>query len=125
MAPALRAMLQQDDHTDPHLELLRLGAESPGVAAEDVIVTLVLDGALVTGTVVSTATWEHLHLGQLGNQDGDLRRVAREALVHLDDAAEKGRRRRETDHRFLHLRHVTYRSGRTIHTLPTWRGRTS
>ncbi|MEU8927331.1 hypothetical protein AB0D10_41505 [Kitasatospora sp. NPDC048545] len=120
--PALRMLLQRDDHADPHLELLRLGAEDPDVAAEDITVTLLLAGALVTGTVVSTETWERLHLGQLRDQDYDLRRVVREALAHLDDAAEKGRRRREPDRRFLHLRDVTYRSGRTTHTLPMWRG---
>ncbi|MFJ9846992.1 hypothetical protein ACIRYZ_42490 [Kitasatospora sp. NPDC101155] len=120
--PALRMLLQRDDHVDPHLELLRLGADNPDVAAEDITVTLVLDGALVTGTVVSTEAWERLHLGQLGDQDYGLRRVVREALVHLDDAAEKGRRRREPDRRFLHLRDVTYRSGRAAHTLPVWRG---
>ncbi|MEU4118943.1 hypothetical protein AB0F71_31175 [Kitasatospora sp. NPDC028055] len=120
--PALRMLLQRDDHVDPHLELLRLGAEDPDVAAEDITITLVLDGALVTGTVVSTETWERLHLGQLGGQDYDLHRVVREALAHLDDAAEKGRRRREIDRRFLHLRDVTYRAARTTHTLPTWRG---
>lgn len=36
-----------------------------------------------------------------------------------------GRRGRETGRRFLHLADVTYRSGRTTHTLPTWRGTAS
>ncbi|WP_158845665.1 hypothetical protein [Streptomyces sp. NRRL WC-3742] len=107
---------------DPHLELLRLGAEHPDVAAEDITVTLVLDGALVTGTVISTEAWERLHLARLGEQDYDLRRVAKEALAHLDDAVEQGRRRRGPDRRFLHLRDVTVRSGQSAYALPTWRG---
>ncbi|MFJ6140513.1 hypothetical protein [Kitasatospora sp. NPDC092286] len=114
-------MLQGEAYPDPYLELLRLGAESEHIESA-VTVTLLLDGALVTGTVVSTDTWERLHLGQLRGQDGDLYRTVREAIWHLDDAAEKGRRRRQQDRRFLHLRDVTYRSGRTTHTLPAWRG---
>lgn len=67
-------------------------------------------------------TWERLFLGQLQDQDDDLRRAVRDAVGHLDDAADKGRRRREPDHRALHLRDVTCRSGRTTHALPTRRG---
>ncbi|MFJ6770954.1 hypothetical protein ACIQOV_08300 [Kitasatospora sp. NPDC091257] len=120
--PALRVLLQQDEHLDPHLELLRLSVENQDIAANNVTVTLVLDGALVTGTVVSTETWERLHLSQIGQHDPDLRRAVREALAHLDQAAEDGRRRRRPDPRFLHLRDVTVRSGRTARRLPAWRG---
>ncbi|MBD0695821.1 hypothetical protein BG452_04425 [Streptomyces sp. CBMA123] len=115
-------LLQPDAQLDPHLEMLRLGAEHEDIEARDIVVTLALGGALVTGTLVSTDTWEYLHLRQLGDHDDTLRRVVRHAIGHLDDAAENGRRRREVDRRFLHLRDVTYRSGRTTHTLPTWRG---
>ncbi|MFJ9461618.1 hypothetical protein ACIRST_41925 [Kitasatospora sp. NPDC101447] len=69
-----------------------------------------------------TRYFRHPPPHQLGDQDYALRRVVREALVHLDDAAEKGQRRREPARRLLHLRDVTYRSGRTAHTLPLWRG---
>ncbi|MFF4179573.1 hypothetical protein [Streptomyces sp. NPDC001750] len=120
--PALRMLLQPETRIDPHLEILRLGAEHEDIEAEDIVVTLALGGALVTGTLASTDTWERLHLRQLGDHDDTLRRVARHAIGHLDEAAEKRRRPRETDQRFLHLQDVTYRSGRTTHTLPTWRG---
>ncbi|MEU8762713.1 hypothetical protein [Streptomyces sp. NPDC048659] len=120
--PALRMLLQPGPRTDPHLEILRLGAEHEDIEAENVVVTLALGGALVSGTLASTGTWERLHLRQLGDYDDTLRRVVRHAVGHLDGAAEKRRRPRETDQRFLHLRDVTYRSGRTTHTLPTWRG---
>ncbi|KDN80513.1 hypothetical protein KCH_77470 [Kitasatospora cheerisanensis KCTC 2395] len=46
-------LLQKDSRVDPHLEILRLGVEHEDVAARDITVTLVLDGALVTGTVNS------------------------------------------------------------------------
>ncbi|MEU8926590.1 hypothetical protein AB0D10_37655 [Kitasatospora sp. NPDC048545] len=114
----LRVLLQQDEHADPHLALLRLGAESPEIDAKDVTITLVMDVALVTGTLVSTETWEHLHLDQLRDHDWDLRRMVKEAIGHLDETAEDGRRRREVDRRFLHLRDVTYRTGRAVHVLP-------
>ncbi|MET8624674.1 hypothetical protein ABZW30_13110 [Kitasatospora sp. NPDC004669] len=121
--PALRVLLQGDSYTDPHLELLRLGVEHPEIAAETIVVTLAVDGALVTGTMVSAAAWEDLHVRQLGEADYyGLRKVVREALGHLDQAAEDGRRRREVDRRFLHLRDVTYRAGRTVRALPLWRG---
>ncbi|MFD8483616.1 hypothetical protein [Kitasatospora sp. NPDC059673] len=119
---ALRMLLQKDDHVDPHLEILRLGAEHQDVDARDVTVTLVLDGALVTGTVISTDTWERLHLRRLGDHDDALRRVVRDAVGHLDQAADEGRRRQDIDRRFLHLRDVTHRAARTLHTLPLWRG---
>ncbi|WP_404870991.1 hypothetical protein ACI1MP_37720 (plasmid) [Kitasatospora griseola] len=119
---ALRMLLQRNDHVDPHLEILRLGAEHQDVDARDVTVTLVLDGALVTGTVISTDTWERLHLRRLGDHDDTLRRVVRDAVGHLDQAAGEGRRRKDTDCRFLHLRDVTYRAGRTAQALPLWRG---
>ncbi|MFJ6770955.1 hypothetical protein ACIQOV_08305 [Kitasatospora sp. NPDC091257] len=48
--------------------------------------------------------------------------MVKEAIGHLDNAADEGWRRREADRRFLHLRDVTYRSGRTTHALPVWRG---
>ncbi|KDN80505.1 hypothetical protein [Kitasatospora cheerisanensis] len=119
---ALRMLLQKDSRVDPHLEILRLGVEHEDVAARDITVTLVLDGALVTGTVISTDTWERLYLRQLGDQDDTLRRVVRDAVGHLDSAADTGRRRREIDQRFLHLRDVTHQAGRTRHTLALWRG---
>jgi hypothetical protein len=118
-------LLQQDGHPDPHLELLRLGAEHEDIEAREIVVTLVLSGALVTGTLVSSDTWEYLHLRQLGDHDDTLRRVVRHAIGHLDEASEDGRRCRKVDRRFLHLRDVTHQSGRTTHTLPTWRGRIS
>ncbi|MFF8618904.1 hypothetical protein [Streptomyces sp. NPDC015350] len=120
--PVLRMLLQPETRTDPHLETLRLGAEHEDIEAEDIVVTLAVGGALVTGTLISTDTWEHLHLRELGDHDDTLRKVARHAIGHLDEAAEKGRRPREVDPRFLHLQDVTHRSGRTTHTLPTWRG---
>ncbi|GAB7188948.1 hypothetical protein ATKI12_8779 [Kitasatospora sp. Ki12] len=122
--PALRVLLQGDGYTDPHLELLRLGVEHPEVAAQTVVVTLAVDGALVTGTMVSAAMWEDLHVSQIGEADYyGLRKVLREALGHLDQAVEDGRRRRQADPRFLHLRDVEVRAGRAAHTLPAWRGR--
>ncbi|MEV8455515.1 hypothetical protein AB0467_28515 [Streptomyces sp. NPDC052095] len=120
--PALRMLLQPEARTDPHLEILRLGVEHEDIEAEGIVVTLAVGSALVTGTLASTDTWEHLHLRQLGDHDDTLRRVVRHAIGHLDEAAEKRRRRREVDPRFLHLQDVTYRSGRTTHTLPAWRG---
>jgi hypothetical protein len=118
-------LLQPETRIDPHLEMLRLGVEHEDIEARGIVVTLTLAGALVTGTLISTDTWEHLHLRQLGDHDDTLRKVARHALGHLEEAVEQGRRHRETDRRFLHLEDVTYRSGRTTHTLPTWRGSVS
>ncbi|MFF3735688.1 hypothetical protein ACFYXM_36960 [Streptomyces sp. NPDC002476] len=120
--PALRMLLQPEARLDPYLEMLRLGAEHEDIEARDIVVILALGGALVTGTLVSTDTWERLHLRQLGDHDDILRRVVRHAIGHLDEAAEKRRRPREIDNRFLHLRDVTYRSGRTSYALPAWRG---
>ncbi|MFF3731237.1 hypothetical protein ACFYXM_13195 [Streptomyces sp. NPDC002476] len=120
--PALRMLLQPETRIDPYLEILRLGAEHEDIEARDIVVPLALGGALVTGTLVSTDTWERLHLRQLGNHDDTLRRVVRHAVAHLDEAAEKRRRPRDIDHRFLHLRDVTYRSGRTTYALPARRG---
>lgn len=120
--PALRMLLQQDTHVDPYLEILRLGVEHEDIEARDVVVTLALDGALVTGVVISTADWEWLHLRQLEGYHDTLRKVLRDAAGHLDAAAVKGRLRRQVDPRFLHLRDVTHTVGRTTHTLPTWRG---
>ncbi|MGW9120243.1 hypothetical protein ACWGRV_27135 [Streptomyces sp. NPDC055663] len=114
-------LLQPDARLDPHLEMLRLGAEHEDIKARDIVVTLAVGGALVSGTLVSTEAWERLHLRELGDHDDTLRRVVRYTVEHVDEAAEKGRRRREVDRRFLHLRDVTYRSGRTTHALPTWR----
>ncbi|MGW3168023.1 hypothetical protein ACWC9Q_35680 [Streptomyces sp. NPDC001142] len=119
--PALRMLLQPETRLDPHLEILRLGAEHDDIEADDIVLTLALGGALVTGTLVSTDTWERLHLRQLGDHDDTLRRVVRHAVGHLDEATEK-RRRRDIDHRFLHLRDATFRSGRTAYALPTWHG---
>ncbi|MET9662615.1 hypothetical protein [Streptomyces sp. NPDC006510] len=120
--PAVRMLLQPDARTDPHLEMLRLGAEHEDIEARDIVLTLAVGGGLVTGTLVSTDTWERLHLRQLGDHDDTLRKVARHAIGHLDEAAEKGRRPRQVDPRFLHLQDVTHRLGRTTHILPTWRG---
>ncbi|MFJ5927585.1 hypothetical protein ACIQF6_33820 [Kitasatospora sp. NPDC092948] len=119
---ALRMLLQRDDHIDPHLEILRLGAEHQDIDARDVTVTLVLGSALVTGTVISTDTWERLHLRRLSGHDDTLRRIVRDAVGHLDQAADEGRHRQDIDRRFLHMRDVTHRVGRTAHTLPLWRG---
>ncbi|MER6609836.1 hypothetical protein ABT282_28925 [Streptomyces sp. NPDC000927] len=90
--PALRMLLQPETRLDPHLEILRLGAEHKDIEADDIVLTLALGGALVTGTLASTDTWEHLHLRQLGDHDDTLRRVVRHAIGHLDEAAEKRRR---------------------------------
>jgi hypothetical protein len=115
--------LQGDSYVDPHLELLRLGVEHREIAAETIVVTLAVDGALVTGTMVSAEAWEDLHIRQLGHADYyGLRKVVREVLGHLDQAVEDNRRRRRDDPRFLHLRDVRVRSGRIVNTLPTWRG---
>ncbi|MFI5534730.1 hypothetical protein ACIA8O_39975 [Kitasatospora sp. NPDC051853] len=120
--PALRLLLQPGAGLDPQLEVLRLGAEHEDIDASDVVVTPTVSGALVTGTLVSTTTWERLHLRQLGDHDTDLQKVVRQAVGHLDSAADEGRRRREVDRYYLHLRDVTYRGGRSAYTLPTWRG---
>ncbi len=77
---ALQMLLQKDSRVDPHLEILRLGVEHEDVGARDVSVTLVLDGALITGTAISTDTWERLYLRQLGDQNDTLRRVVRDAV---------------------------------------------
>jgi hypothetical protein len=116
----LRVLLERGAHPDPYLELLRLGAESEHIGAA-VTVTLILDGALVTGTVISPTEWEDRFLWQLQEEDNDLRRAVRVALRHLEDAAEKGRRR-EPDRRHVHLGDVIYRAGRASHILPIWRG---
>ncbi|MFJ6355164.1 hypothetical protein ACIQKB_37615 [Streptomyces sp. NPDC092046] len=115
-------LLQPDSQFDPHLEMLRLGAEHEDIEARDIVVTLASGGALVTGTLVSTETWERLHLRELGDHDDTLRKVARYAIEHRDQAAEEGRRHRKVDRRFLHLTDVTYRTGHASTTLPTWRG---
>ncbi|MFJ7280271.1 hypothetical protein [Kitasatospora sp. NPDC098663] len=115
-------MLQGEAYPDPYLELLRVGVEHREVA-EAIVVTLVMDGALVTGTVISAAEWEDLYVRQIGEADYyGLRKVVREVLGHLDQAAEDGRRRRSPDPRFLHLKDVTVRLGRTARKLPAWRG---
>ncbi|MFD5565913.1 hypothetical protein [Kitasatospora griseola] len=119
--PALRLLLQPGAGLDPQLEVLRLGAEHEDIDARDVVVTLTLGGAMVTGRLTSTATWERLHLRQLGDHDSDLHRVVRQAVGHLNSAAEEGRRR-QVDRYYLHLRDVTYRDGRSTYTLETWRG---
>ncbi|MFI6448525.1 hypothetical protein [Kitasatospora sp. NPDC050543] len=119
----LRVLVDQGTkYPDPYLELLRVGVEHDDIDANDVTVTLVLDGAIVTGTVVSLDVWERLFLRQLDDHDSNLRRATKTALGHLDDTADEGRRRREPARPFLHLRDVTYRSGRSTHILPTWRG---
>ncbi|MGW7582786.1 hypothetical protein ACWGKU_29305 [Kitasatospora sp. NPDC054768] len=120
--PALRVMLQGEAYPDPYLELLRVGAEHREVA-EAVVVTLAVEGALVTGTVIPAGAWEDLYFRQIGEADYyGLRKVVREVFGHLDQAAEDGRRRRAPDPRFLHLKDVTVRSGRTARRLPAWRG---
>ncbi|MEV7123833.1 NUDIX hydrolase [Kitasatospora griseola] len=124
--PALRMLPQKDSRADPHLEILRPGVEHEDAAARDLTITLILDGALVTGTVISTDTWERLYLRQPGDQDGSLRRIVRAAAGHLDSAADAGRRRPGIGRCFLHLRDVTHRdvthqAGRTGHTLALWR----
>ncbi|MFJ9461484.1 hypothetical protein ACIRST_41245 [Kitasatospora sp. NPDC101447] len=114
-------MLQGQAYSDPYLELLRVGVEHSEVA-EAVVVTLAVDGALVSGTVIPASAWEDLYFRQVAEADYyGLRKVMREVLGHLDQAAEDGRRR-VSDPRFLHLKNVTVRSGRTARRLPAWRG---
>ncbi|MFG2910916.1 hypothetical protein ACGF13_38450 [Kitasatospora sp. NPDC048286] len=120
--PALRVMLQGEAYPDPYLELLRVGVEHREVA-EDVVVTLAVDGALVTGTAISASEWEDLYVRQVAEADHyGMRKVVREVFGHLDQAVEDGRRRRAADPRFLHLKGVTVRSGRGVRRLPAWRG---
>ncbi|MGW3185443.1 hypothetical protein ACWDD9_39855 [Kitasatospora sp. NPDC001119] len=115
-------MLQGEAYPDPYLELLRVGVEHQDVA-EGVVVTLVVDGVLVTGTLIPTVVWEDLYFRQVAEADYyGMRKVVREVLGHLDQAVEDGRRRRVSDPRFLHLKDVTVRSGRTARRLPVWRG---
>ncbi|MFE6869581.1 hypothetical protein ACFVFS_23890 [Kitasatospora sp. NPDC057692] len=121
MQPALRVMLQGEAYPDPYLEVLRVGVEYEEVA-KAVVVTLVVDGVLVTGTVIPSGVWEDLYFRQVGEVDHyGLRKVMREVLGHLDHAAENGRRR-APDPRFLHLKDVTVRAGRIARRLPLWRG---
>ncbi|WP_416875170.1 hypothetical protein [Kitasatospora sp. SC0581] len=120
--PALRVMLQREAYPDPYLELLRVGVEHQDVA-EDIVLTLAVDGALVTGTVIPTAEWEDLYVRQVADADYyGMRKVVREVIGHLDQAVEGGRRRRAADPRFLHLKDVTVRSGRSARRLSAWRG---
>ncbi|MFE4356108.1 MULTISPECIES: hypothetical protein [Streptomycetaceae] len=85
--------------------------------------TLAVDGALVTGTVIPAAAWEDLYFRQVADADYyGMRKVVREVIGRLDQAAEDGRRRRAPDLRFLHLKDVTVRSGRAARRLPAWRG---
>ncbi|MFF2549100.1 hypothetical protein ACFVUY_41965 [Kitasatospora sp. NPDC058063] len=115
-------MLQAEAHPDPYLELLRVGVEHQDVA-EDVVVTLAVDGTLVTGTVIPAGAWEDLYFRQVADADYyGMRKVLREVIGHLDQAVEDGRRRRADDPRFLHLKDVTVRSGRSARRLPAWRG---
>ncbi|MFI9332619.1 hypothetical protein ACIGZJ_34440 [Kitasatospora sp. NPDC052868] len=62
-------------------------------------------------------------LGQDSHHDlsYDLRRAVGTARDRIEENGDKGRRL-PPDSRFLHLRDVTYRDGRSTHTLPTWRG---
>ncbi|MFJ9692659.1 hypothetical protein [Kitasatospora sp. NPDC101183] len=63
--------------------------------------------------------WEDLYFRQVGEVDyHGLRKVVREVLGHLD----RDGRRRAPDPRFLHLKDVIIRSGRTSQSLPLWRG---
>ncbi|WP_188300585.1 hypothetical protein [Streptomyces sp. CBMA156] len=115
-------MLRGEAYPDPYLELLRVGVEHREVT-EAVVVTLAVDGALVTGTVIPAGTWEDLYFRQVAEADYyGMRKVVREVFGHLDQAVEDGRRRRGADPRFLHLKDVTVRSGRTARKLPAWRG---
>ncbi|MFJ4672838.1 hypothetical protein [Kitasatospora purpeofusca] len=114
----LRVLLGQDAHHDPYLELLRLGAASEHIESE-VVVTLIVPGGLVTGTIVPAAAWEEKFLR--GLDDYDLRRAVGAARDRIEENRDNGRRL-PPDARFLHLRDVTYRDGRASHTLPLWRG---
>ncbi|MFD7734147.1 hypothetical protein ACFV6F_27670 [Kitasatospora phosalacinea] len=109
----------RDTHPDPYLELLRLGAEHEDIEAERLEVTLAVPGALITGTVISPEAWRKLFLKEL--DDYDLARAIRTAHGRIADDADDGKKR-PPDRRHLHLRDVTVRDGRTIHTLPSWRG---
>ncbi|GGR01938.1 hypothetical protein [Kitasatospora griseola] len=109
----------RDTHPDPYLELLRLGVEHEDIEAEGLEVTLVVPGALVTGTVISPEARRKLFLDEL--DDYDLARAVRTAHGRIADDADEGKKR-PPGRRHLHLRDVTVRDGRAVHTLPSWRG---
>ncbi|MFE2352384.1 hypothetical protein [Kitasatospora cineracea] len=116
----LRVLTGDRDHyPDPYLELLRLGAAHEDIEAEDMEVTLVVPGGLVTGTIISPAQWEKQFVREV--DDYDLTRAIRAATGRIEDRADEGKKQ-IPDRRHLHLRDVTVRDGRARHTLPYWRG---